>query len=388
MEKLKSFIPEEIINEVSNRGFYLYRWIKYTDLINILKNELIIVISKFGKYIFIILLILSIIIIPTLVNIFYLLYFLGFFILIGIFILLYLTVIGIKHSYYIIKNSFIIITNSSIVINGKIISISNFKEIEKELLEVEKIFQKKLFLDNKQIFSYKNLVNEFKKGFEKIYVKKIGGIVFLLLIMYLIHIIIMSFIYFIGTILIVFISLILGIINKFILKNLGHKVININSLFINIENSSNKIIKNKININKLLLNIKDKIYETGLINSINLEITKFNKNIEHSINLNIKLKNEIKNSKYIDIYDFNIYNLWIKKELIIPLNEFKIILELSLTEIKKQLKIIDDLKIQEKELNKSLELQKMSLDLFGDNIYDKIQKINYYLNLLKNGQCC
>lgn len=385
MNNWKLFIPDKIIGEIWNKWFYLYRWIKYNDLINILKNKLIILINKFWKYTFIVLLILSIIIIPLLGNISYLLYFVWFFIFLWILAFIYLISIWIQYSYFILKNSFIILTNSFIVINGKIINILNYEWVEKELSQVEELFQKKLFLDDKKIFSYMNLIQEFKNWFHEIYKKKIWSIVFLLLIMYAIYIIIMSFIYFIWTILIMFMSIFLWIINKFILIKIWHKVMNINSLFLNIEQSSNKIENSKKYIQNLLLQGKEKKYEDLLIHTINLEIIKFNKNIEKTIDLNSKLKNEIKNSQYKDIYDFNIYNSWIKKEIYIPLYELKIFLEFSWDQINKQVEEIDNnIKFQKDEYKKVLELQKMRLDLFWKNIYDKINQINYYVTLLQN----
>ena len=41
MQNLNSFIPEKINENILNKWFYLYKWIKFTDLINVLKNKLI-----------------------------------------------------------------------------------------------------------------------------------------------------------------------------------------------------------------------------------------------------------------------------------------------------------------------------------------------------------
>lgn len=386
MNNSNLFIPENIIHEVWTKWFYLHKWLKYNDIMNILQNKLITFIHIFWKYIFIILLILSLIIIPLLGNILYISYVLWFFIFVWIIALIYLLIIWIQYSYFILKNSFIVLTHCALVINGKIIDISNYESIEAELIKVETLFQKKLFWDNEKIFSYQNLREEFKSWFHEIYKKKVGSIVFLLLIMYGIYIMIMSFIYFIWTIFIMFMSIILWIINKFILIQLWHTVLSIHSLFWNIETSSDMIQKFQKNIQILLSKNEKQAYENSFIDALNSQIIQLNKNIEKSIDLNWKLKNEIKNSAYEEIYDFNAYNLWIKKELYIPLDEFKMILEWNLNKIHSQIKEIENnMTLQQNENKKVLELQKMRLDLFWKNIYDRIEQINYYLTSLKNG---
>lgn len=386
MNNSKLFIPENIIHEVWNKWFYLHKWLKYNDIINILQNKLITFIHIFWKYIFIILLILSLIIIPLLGNIIYISYVLWFFVFVWIIALIYLLIIWIQYSYFILKNSFIVLTHCALVINGKIINISNYEAIEAELIKVETLFQKKLFWDNEKIFSYQNLREEFKSWFHEIYQKKVGSIVFLLLIMYGIYIIIMSFIYFIWSIVIMLLSIFLSIINKFLLIQLWHTVISIHSLFWDIETSSDMIQKFQKNIQILLSKNEKQAYENSFIHALNSEIIQLNKNIEKSIDLNWKLKNEIKNSQYKDIYDFNIYNSWIKKELYMPLHEFKILLESNLNDIHKQInKLNNTIEKQKDENKKVLELQKMRLDLFWKNIYDRIEQINYYLTSLKNG---
>lgn len=68
-----------------------------------------------------------------------------------------------------------------------------------------------------------------------------------------------------------------------------------------------------------------------------------------SIFLSLNLKKEIKNSKYNNIYDFTIYDIWIKKQIYNPLFEIKILLEINLKklyetqkDLEKQIKTLDE----------------------------------------------
>ncbi len=54
-----------------------------------------------------------------------------------------------------------------------------------------------------------------------------------------------------------------------------------------------------------------------------------NKNAEKAVNQVLKLREQITTSKYSEMFNFSIYNGWIKKQLLIPLKEIKHLLTLN-----------------------------------------------------------
>jgi LysM repeat protein len=52
------------------------------------------------------------------------------------------------------------------------------------------------------------------------------------------------------------------------------------------------------------------------------------------------LKKDIESSKYKEMFNFNIYNSWIKKQIIIPLKQIKDLLNSNLIKLQETLKQI------------------------------------------------
>ncbi len=155
--------------------------------------------------------------------------------------------------------------------------------------------------------------------------------------------------------------------------------------FENIDTNSKELIKQK---NKLISNIsqaKNNDWKDSLLININSWITKINKSASNAINTNIKLKDEIKTSKYKEMFNFWIYNSWIKKQIYIPLVEIKELLAKNKEALVKQkIEIIEQLSITD-DPSKSwpLTASKTRLGIRIEEIEKHISKMDLYINKLK-----
>jgi hypothetical protein len=80
-------------------------------------------------------------------------------------------------------------------------------------------------------------------------------------------------------------------------------------------------------------------WKDSLLTKINSKIEKINNHASLSIDTSIELKKDIKKSKYKTMFNFSIYNSWIKKQIQTPLQQ---ILEL----LNKNLSILKENKIK------------------------------------------
>jgi hypothetical protein len=67
----------------------------------------------------------------------------------------------------------------------------------------------------------------------------------------------------------------------------------------------------------------------------------------------VELKQDIENSEYKEMFDFSIYNSWIKKQITIPLEQIKTLLEKNLKVLNNQKQEIQDLLKIENDSRKS-----------------------------------
>lgn len=373
-------IPEKIQENINERWFYLYEWIKPLDVKNSIKKSFLKILKKFWNKIIIVFLIIWILFLPTLSTLLIVKVFFWFTFFIAILILIFLFFVWIKKSYFMLKNSYIVITNSFILVNWKALEIDNFILIQNELKSVENIFERKLFANNNEINLLKELKKEFLSWYSYIYNKKIWSIVIILFLFYTIHILLMSVIYSLWIFLVWLLSLFIGIINRFILIKVWHKVTNINSLFLNIDKSSNSLENSKLEVKNYLEEAKSNSWEDWLLLKINNSISKINDLAKNTINLSLKLKEEMIKSKYKDIYDFKIYDNWIKKQIYKPLFDIKELLEVNLKilsetigNLERQIKSTDEI------CSKPLKLQKIRIDLQIKEVSDNINIIQSYL---------
>ncbi len=383
MKTRKRIIPEKIEKEINLKWFYLYRYLELNDLSNILKKNLLEIISQFGDKFSFVLLFIAIISIPFLdknIIFYYILYFFWF---IFWLIFIYLFALALYKWYLLIRNTFIVITSEYLIINSKILKISDFDSIEKELKKIEYIFDKSIFNSSNNAYNFSELKEILKKWYYNIYNKKIWSIVFILLILYAISSFFIIFLYFIAIFFIFIFSLIIGFFIKIILLKIWNDVLNINEGFIKIYNFWDKLEKSSKEIKILLKKASDNDWEKWLLVKINKNIENINNSVSKNIDLSINLKNRIKKSKYNNLYDFNLYNNWLKKEMYNPIYELKEILLIHKKNITNHLIELNKLQKDENILNKKpFELQFIALNLQNKKIFDILFELESYLKKL------
>ena len=114
-----------------------------------------------------------------------------------------------------------------------------------------------------------------------------------------------------------------------------NKILKINEDFKEIEKFSLNLINEKEILQKNLFEASENEWKDGLLLKINSWIEKVNKNANNSVNKNLELIKELKTSDFDKIFDYNLYNSWLKKQIATP-----IILIIELLE--KNIKVLDN----------------------------------------------
>ncbi len=180
----------------------------------------------------------------------------------------------------------------------------------------------------------------------------------------------------------IFLIFVFSVLIFFISEQVGFFIYNIQNYQIY------KISKNLKEINNFSNNIS--IYEEQILKYIqNNQILKIEKPI-NKLNKyikkieNILINQELKNKDFKDIFDFKIYNYWLKKQIIIPLKSIKKILKENILKIKyeidnsnKNIKLTKD-----KNLKANLELAKLRLEMNKKNLQINYENLGNYINKL------
>ena len=114
-------------------------------------------------------------------------------------------------------------------------------------------------------------------------------------------------------------------------------------------------------------------------------IKKINKNASLAVNNSLELKQKIQKSRYKKMFNFNIYNSWIKKQILTPLEQIKDLLNSNLIKLQETLKLIT---IQIKEttdnsLSWPLTANKLRLEKKIVDIENHMKAMDIYINKLK-----
>jgi len=122
---------------------------------------------------------------------------------------------------------------------------------------------------------------------------------------------------------------------------------------------SDSIKSEKVTLGNLLQEAYDNRWEEGLLLKINDGIDAINMSANHAVNDVVNLRHTIKNSRYGDMFRFEIYNGWIKKQISDPLQAVLRLLEKNkeiLSETEKEIEIQKE-KTEKKEFRATLDLQ-------------------------------
>ncbi len=376
-------IPENIQNEINNKGFYLYRWITSDEIKMSIERDYL----KIIKYTWPLLAIFSIFI----WIIFGSIYFFLITVLSWIFlIILYLIWISIYRSYILVNNSYVVVSDSSVYVWWKSFNLNDTNKINSETKYISDVFEEKLFWNSwlsisKEKF-YKDVVDGLFSWFHKVstfYESKTKNSLPLILL-YLLYVFILSISYFFGVFFLWIFTLLLSFINKIALRIVWNKAIIIDNLFIKIDKSSSKLSKLKDDIYKLLENAIDNEWKDWLLDKINASLSSINEEVDYSIDNSENLRTQIENSKYRDIINFSIYNSWLRKQIKDPLVQIKKLLIVSTGSLNKSKEDISKkLKtIKRKSLISNLELQLERIEIQLKNINEKIKSLDLYIKKL------
>ena len=391
-----SIYPEKVQKEVALKWFYLYEWISPRDVKNSIQGTFLNILKIIWKP-------LAVFVIWITAVLFFIesLYTFQFFSLtilaVSSLIVFMLSFISIFRSLKMIKNSYVVVTDSSIMVDSKITKHENVWSIKSSLHHVAEIFNERLFYESKlpSINSWltKEVLSEALWWFKSITSKIWGSwyssrnswnAIILVLWLYIAYLFVMWFVYLAWVAFVWLLWMLVMILNKFILLAVGHKITVINDLFTTIDDESKTLEMNKNEIKTLLKQASDNDWKDSLLLKINSQIEVINSNAVSAIDTSLKLKKQIEESKYKTMFNFQIFNSWIKKQIYEPLEEIKYLLEINLNKIKISIKNIDaQILVIDKPSHKwTLELQKKRINSQIIQLSDNINNIDKYLKKL------
>lgn len=388
-------IPQKIQDKIAQRGFYFYQWIWNNDVKDSIQRDFLEFLSNYWLFWAVFLVIPTVIWYLTSGWFPYLLFFLLLGI-INIFFLLYILSLWIRRSNMLRKNNQVLITNSSILINGNIETLENNSiQDTADIADISRLFEEDLFQDSNIIHSKNKLkqvvFDKFKDWYVSIIEKsKWWGrdswkFILLLLGLYTLYAFSLGIIYFIWIIAISFLWVIMSWINKKMLLITGHKISVINNSFENIDEYSQKLESEKNQLIVLLEEAKNNDWKDSLLIKINAGIVVINNQANKAVNQTLDLKTLIEKSKYSQMFDFNIYNAWIKKQILVPLEEIKLLLQQNIDFFDKQISEIESQLTQDLDSSKSaaLSISKTRAFMRSDEIKLQIVNIEKYIQKLQ-----
>lgn len=384
-KKEKFSLPSRIQNEVDEKWFYLYNWISTNDVKSSIEKDFLSIISKIWNILAIFAVLIWLIFFSNLYLLF--IVFFSFIWIISILILIFLSIPSFKKSFILSKNAFVVLTNSHISINWKIVSFNNVSSLANDMDKIANEFDEYLFQDSNLSKTKSDLIKEIRKKFFEWYEtiskllknNKDSRALFIWYLMYSLYAFIMFIIYFAWTVFLWLFTLVLNFINKFILKIKWHEVISINYLFDKIDSNSVILNNEKNNLIKNLLKAKNNEWQDALLLNINSWIDKITKESEIAVKNSLNLGKKLQNSKYNDIFDFSVYNSWIKKQIYDPIDEVEKLLTKNLEVIVETMKDIkNQINItEEKSFKDALSLQEKRLEI-------RVEEIEKFIALIKS----
>lgn len=331
-------IPKRIQKDINDRWFHLYRWISPDEVKLSIERDFLWAL----KFAWIPLAIISLLMwFISWLNI--IVFFLTIFLGVGL-IFLHLLLLSIKRSRLLSKSAFVVMTDSSVSLGWKIHKLSDISGMKKDMNNVENTFEEKLFWESRLSQSKKWLTQDVMEqlfwGYKAIFSmsenkrfmrsdKDAIGWMLVMIALYTAYIAIMACVYFIWVLFLLVLWKLITKANTWYLMKRWASVIKINSLFWEIDVSSDEIKGKKQALKSLLLRARENDWKDGLLLDINAWIESINDSAQDAVMQVLWLKNAITNSRYSDMFRFEIYNNWIKKQIQTPLTDILALLESS-----------------------------------------------------------
>ncbi len=393
------FIPKKIQQDIAEKWFHLYKWISPEEVKLSVERDFLGVMKYvwWGMAFFSILFA-----VPFYGDLEKML--LVFFSAIGIgtfFIFLYLLFLSIKRSFLLSKSAFVILTDSSISLWGKIVKLSEISAIKKELKHVGDTFDEELFghsklSESKQKLSEQVLAQIFG-GYKLFFSGKSSSkisfgkgrdsekAILLIIALYTLYVGVMSVVYFVWVLFLWGFGKIITWINTKYLLYRGNKVIMINTLFWKVDMTSDNIYQEKILLKNFLEQAQENDWKDGLLLEINSGIERVSSLGKDATSQVVELRNTIYASQYKDMFSFNIYNSWVKKQIIHPLQWIQKLLQKNLEVIESSISHISDQLANplKSEFSASLKMQKKRLKLQRTNVEKFIPQLEEMILKLK-----
>lgn len=389
------YIPKNIRDKIKERWFYLYEWIWAKDVKISIERDFLKYMSRVWWTLAIIIIIPSIIIF-FIIQFLIVYLFLWILFIVNILLILFLIIVSIKRSRLLTKNAYVLLTDTHISINWKVQNIDNYDIYKDEdIWKIAKLFEEDVFWESYSYITknnfFKDICFKISSGYKFIF-KNIESrsknsiqLILISIILYTLYVLSLWFIYFIWIIIIWLFWILISKINKKVLLIIWDKIISINNKFELIDKNSNKLSEKKEEISKLLNDAINNEWKDWLLLKINSWIDGINKCALDSIETSISLKKEIEDSKYKEMFNFSIYNSWIKKQIYEPLKQIHDLLENNLNSIKeKKIEIEKQIEnTKEDSLKENLVLNKNRIDLKIEVFEKHISNIKTYLEKLQ-----
>ncbi len=389
-------VPKNIKNTVNERWFYLYEWIWANDVKASIQRDFLKYIKKFWVILAVILIIPSAILFFSGNTILFFTFFLWFLLIINLLFILILWILAINRSSILRKNAYVLLTDSCISINWKIEKLNNYKiNDDNQIQNISQLFEEELFkesnIEKTKKWFLKQVMQNIWEWYSFIFKiwkwnnKNSWQIILLLLGLYTVYALSLWIIYFVWIIFVWFFWNILTAINKKILLIKGHKITSINKHFEDIDIYSKKLVIEKDTLWAKLIEAMKNDWKDWLLTQINYWLESINKYADNSIKINLKLKKEINSSEYKEMFNFSIYNSWIKKQILTPLEQIFELLNKNL-EILKQNKVNIEKQINEiseDSLKAPLIASKKRIEMKIEEIEKHKDKISIYIEKLK-----
>ena len=380
-------IPKLVQEDIEERGFHLYTWIDPQEVRLSVERDFL----KILKYAWIPLWVIAIIA--------WFLTVIGFFIVIffGVFLMmLYLLILSIRRSKLLTKSSFVVLTNSSISLWGKIVPLSEVGTLKKDIQKVSNTFEEDLFGESQLKKSRGHLMRDLMEqlfwGYKLIldngFIRSRDAekaIIFLFLL-YTTYLVIMSIVYFFGVLFLwIFWKIIVFINTKYLLWK-WEKVIHINTLFWEIDILSENLKEERYHLKSALKEAYDNDWKDGLLLEIHKNISFIWKLSEEILTKLRLLRKNIDESQYKEMFSFEVFHRWTKKQIEDPLSDILKLLEKN-RDILTQ--VIEEISTQIEETDKieykgTLKLQRTRVELQRKEILQYIPILEASLEKLRS----
>ncbi|MDA9129014.1 hypothetical protein N9J72_00880 [Candidatus Gracilibacteria bacterium] len=385
--------PKRVEADIQDRGFHLYKWISPEEVKLSIERDFLRVIKIVGVPLAVISILLGLMSpVIFIVSVFF-----------GVFLMfLYLGFLSLKRSALLSKSAFVVLTDSSISLGGKIHKYSEISELRPEIDKVGGTFEEDLFgesgLSSSKSRLGKEVMDQLFGGYQKIfsgtsrYSRGFGNnsddarLVLVLVGLYTLYVGIMASVYFVGVLfLLVFGKIITWINTKFLIWK-GDTVLKINELFGKLDTASEDIQEEKKSLTHFLSEAQKNEWKDGLLLEINSGIKNVNELAQQAVVGVLELRNTITKSRYEEMFSFEVYNGWIKKQIAHPLEQIQTLLENNLLLLKSTR---DDIETQIKETpsiehmsNLKLALQRVELQIrdttqFLPILQESLQKLEH-----------